>query len=56
MWHFEDAFVVSVLAYVIYELAVPVQASPYFSGCARVCTCVKKWWCVQIALKLGFSI
>jgi hypothetical protein len=30
--------VVSVLAYVIYKLAVPVQASPYLSGCALVCT------------------
>jgi hypothetical protein len=48
--------VVSVLADVIYELAVPVQASPYLSGCALVCTYVKKWWCVQIARELGFSI
>jgi hypothetical protein len=55
-WLFEDAFVFFGLAYIIYELGVLVQAFPNFSGCALVCTCVKKWWCVQIALELGFSI
>jgi hypothetical protein len=35
--HFEGAFGVTVLAYVIYGLVVLVQASPYFFW---LCTCV----------------
>jgi hypothetical protein len=53
--HFECAFVVSVLAFVVYGLAMLMEASPDFSGCALVCTCVQKWWWVQLALELGFS-
>jgi hypothetical protein len=53
--HFGSAFVVSVLAFVVYGCAMLMQASPVFCGCALVCTYVQKWWCVQLALELGFS-
>jgi hypothetical protein len=53
---FECAFMVSVLAYVVYGFDMLVQAFVDFSGCALVSTYVKTWCCGQIALKLGFSI